>query len=226
MDIEKIAHNVSEKIDEKLIDKVVEKVIERIEEKLTERLVAKLNQNVEKTSTEKTDDKPTKVEFLDISSNFSALSSTPYSKYSKDTDIKKDGELLNIEKSSLDALNFNNQTFNGKWDISYNYNSFNNCAPRMKTSDFIIKDMQCYFLVDNKDGPTYITFPNASDWPHYWNRKEIIIKNLQEQPIFSSESNIRQLGSNEISNCILPAVKDKYVSLMTNGKHWYIKSIF
>ena len=113
MDIEKIDHNVSEKIDEKLIDKVVEKVLETIEEKLIERLVSKLNQKVEKTSTEKTDDKPTKVEFLDISSNFSALSSASYSKYSKDTDIKKDGELLNIEKSSLDAyaLNFNNQTF-------------------------------------------------------------------------------------------------------------------
>lgn len=226
MDIDKLADKVIEKVIKRIEEKVIKKVIERIEEKLTERLISKVNENVEKTSSDKIDEEQTKVEFLDISGNYSALNLTAYSLYAKDTDIKKDGELLNIEKTSLDAyaLNFNNQTFNGKWDISYN--SFNKSPPLLKKEDFTIKDMQCYFLVDKK-GPTFITFPNASDWPHYWNRKEIIIKNLQDQPIFSSETNIRQLKSNEISNCILPSnFNDKYVSLMTNGKHWYIKSIF
>ena len=61
----------------------------------------------------------------------------------------------------------------------------------------------------------------------YIKDKEIVIKNLHDQPIFSSCNNVKQLNSEEISNCILPASnKNKNVRLKTNGEHWYIESIF
>jgi hypothetical protein len=197
------------KIDKNAIDAYIEqkleKVIERVLEKEVEKVIKKVLEKEE-------------VKCL----------VTSY-RYAKDQDVDSKNSLLSIDNDTLESgsLYFTDDIIPIEWDISCNYNVFNSCPPLIKTSDFVIRDMECYFIVNNRDGPTYLILPNASDYPHYWNRKEIILKNLQEQPIFSKEDNIRQLDSKKISNCILSANnKGKYVSLMTNGKTWYIKSIF
>ncbi len=133
-----------------------------------------------------------------------------------------------IEKDSDKRFNISVSDFvRENWDISINYNHFNNFPPLLRDKDFTIKDMQCYFLVNNMSCPTYVTLPNASDYPHYWNHKEIILKNLHNQPIYSKHNNIQQLKTLEISNKILSAEsKGKYITLITNGNNWVIKSIF
>jgi hypothetical protein len=132
------------------------------------------------------------------------------------------------EKDSSEKFNISVSDFvRENWDISINYNNFNNFPPLLRDKDFTIKDMQCYFLVNNSSSPTYVTLPKASDYPHYWNRKEIVLKNLHNQPIYSKDGNVQQLKTIEISNRILPVEsKGKYVTLITNGKYWVIKSIF
>jgi hypothetical protein len=78
-----------------------------------------------------------------------------------------------------------------------------------------------------KDQAKNIISNFSSDYPHYYNKKEIIIRNLHNHAVLSSSNNIQQLDSNEVSNCILPENSDgKYVVLTTNGKNWVIKRIF
>ena len=139
-----------------------------------------------------------------------------------DKKLMPEKPLLTFEKNQ--KVCFNNIDIN--LDIPFEFNEFNYYKPFVKTSDFTINDLQCYFVVNNNT-TTKVTLPSASERPSYWNRKEIIIKNIYNHPILSTSNNIQQLNSTEISNCILPANNaGKYVSLMTNGKFWYINSIY
>ena len=111
------------------------------------------------------------------------------------------------------------------WDISWNYNEFNKYPPIVKTTDFKVLNYQCYFIVNNKESSTQVTLPNPSDWPSEWGRKEIIMRNIQNQEVLSVDNDIHQLDG-QISNKILPSISGKYVRLVSNGKQWVIKSIF
>ena len=167
---------------------------------------------------------------LDISSNYEFNNYYPFVRNS-DFNSKKKFKLFHDESEDLDNKNRFGVTVSKfvkeNWDISVNYDEFNNFSPFVRDSDFTIKKMQCYFIINNTNSPTYITFPNPSDYPHYWNRKEIILKNLHNQPILSKNNDIKQLNSKEISNKILPIESSgKYISLTTNGTNWVIKSIF
>lgn len=174
------------------------------------------------------EEKNRQVKFLNISSN-----------YGENPSFMKDSEFNSKNSFKLFPDNPENENTRKKfgvivsdfvkenWDISVNYNGFNSYSPFVKNTDFTIRDMQCYFIINNANNATYITFPNASDYPQYWNRKEIILKNLHNQPILSKNNDIQQLNSKEISNNILLTESaGKYVSLTTNGKTWVIKSVF
>ena len=157
---------------------------------------------------------------LEVSPNYSygALPS-----FAKDTEFNKKDSFLIFSKDEEESTL--TEFIKTNWNKPIKYDQFNRYAPLVRVSDFTIKDMQCYFIINNPNGPTHVTLPNASDWPHYWNYKEIILKNLQNHPILSNDNNIQQLNSKEISNNILPAESGKYVTLITNGKRWIIKSI-
>ena len=183
----------------KVIDKIDEKLIEKVFERVLEKSIEKALLKIKEGEVEyKVEDKvEDKVEELYKLYN---LSSYPY------------------------PVN--------EWDIPLKLedNRFNLRHPIVINSDFNIGPGESYFIVDNKKTPTYVTLPTTSIsiWSNEYIRdKEIVIKNLHNQPIFSRYNDVKQLDSEEISNCILPASnKNKYVRLKTNGENWYIESIF
>lgn len=149
--------------------------------------------------------------------------------YVNDLDVgKKDLTYVSSNKENVRNLPITSSEVALKnWDISCNYDEFNNSNPQVKTGDFTIKNMQCYFIINNKDGVTRVTLPDASDYPHYWGRKEIIIKNLYDYEVLSTSNNVKQLDSNDISDKIMGVgLGGKYISLVSDGKKWVIKSIF
>jgi hypothetical protein len=246
---------VLEKIVMKSLAKSLEKVLEKIEKNVEEKVVHNVKNNVtdKEQVIEDVNKNTSYIKDSDMKSESDKLLSFPKNncshvknkeKVEKKTNFqiikdhnneKKNTSYINdVELNEKNTLVYfpENETYSTKfikenWDISWNYDIYNNSPPIVINSDFVIKGRKCYFLVNNKNNPTYINLINPSFYPHEWNKKQIIIKNLHDQPIFSEHDYIQQLDSKEISNVILPSnSKGKYVSLMTNGKNWYIKSIF
>jgi hypothetical protein len=162
-----------------------------------------------------------------------------HNSYNKDSSFLKNCEiiledLLEVNKDLVDpeyeSIFGNAQTakfVKKHFDIPYNIDKYNSFPPLLRNVDFKIRDMQCYFLINNKCNDTLVTLHDASKYPYYYNKKEIIIRNLHNHAVLSSSNDIQQLDSNEVSNCILPKNSDgKYVVLTTNGKNWVIKRIF
>ncbi len=210
MELETLENNFStnlervlEKIVMKSLAKSLEKVLERIEPTVEEKVIEKVVNNVEEKVVHNVPNKN--------------------ASYINDVDLNEENPFISFPENEASSTKFIKEN----WDISWNYDIYNNSPPVVINSDYVIKGRKCYFLVNNKNKPTYINLINPSFYPEEWNKKQIIIKNLHDQPIFSVHDYIQQLDSNEISSVILPSnSKGKYVSLMTNGKNWYIKSIF
>lgn len=105
------------------------------------------------------------------------------------------------------------------WDISWNFNNFNNFPPLVRKKNFKVFNNQGYFIINNNQEPIYITLPNPSDWPHEWGNRKITIKNIGKYPVLSDQNNIKQLDTT-ITNSILQ--DNRYVTLVKNRDCWNI----
>lgn len=108
----------------------------------------------------------------------------------------------------------------------YNFSCHADFPHIVKNSNFEILSKQSYFIIDNSSGPTFIKLPNPKTHEfdsHLY--KEIVIRNLQKHPIYSTDNNVQQLHSKEISN-LLPAVNRQLIQLKSNGENWYVNSIY
>lgn len=156
--------------------------------------------------------------------------------YSDYKDMSSNNFLCFDKNKKLNYVNYEDEKLiETHWDISLNLNNYNKFPPIVKKNDFQIEWLRSYFIIDNSKRHTYVELPFAnitykisSYHSEFCKEKEIVIKNITDNPILSKHNNIKQLNSDEISNVIMPECnKDKYVRLVVNEDNvWQVTDVF
>jgi len=130
----------------------------------------------------------------------------------------------NVYNNNNKYVTYNSIEKNEKLTMVKNTNYFDifsTKTPIFKYADFNINEGEDYFIIDNNAGATRITFPN----PETSKGRGIIIKNIQNQDVLSTES-IVQYEPVILSNKILSFDKPyKQAYLESNGMRWIVKYV-